>query len=97
MNRFDDRWKIATESARPLWHEATGDLPFGFASRALARWRETPVESWADIFCSFGRRAMIAVLAVSLASAGFAYFQWYETRIEPPALERAVSPESWLP
>lgn len=97
MPDFDQRWHTITSATRPLWHEAAGELPFGFATRVLAQWRRAPAESWEDLLFAIGRRAMIAAIAICLASAGFAYFQWYETRIEPPALERAVNPEAWLP
>ncbi len=88
---IDQRWKTTAAAARPVWHDAAGELPFGFATRTLARWRETPRESWEDILILFGRRTMIAALALCFASAGFAYVNWYDAPIEPPALELVVS------
>lgn len=94
---FDHRWKTAAAAAGPLWHDAAGDIPFGFAARVLARWREAPRESWEDLVILFGRRTMIAAAALCIASASFAYFNWYAMPIEPPALEQAVSLDSIAP
>ncbi len=94
---FDQRWSAAAAAARPLWHEAADETPLGLAARVLARWREAPGESWEDLLILFGRRTMIAAFALFVASAGFAYFNWYAMPIDPPALEQAVSLDSFSP
>ena len=91
MNDFDQRWQKLARHADGLFDETLPELPFGFATRILARSRETAAESWEDIVSAFGRRTMIAALAVCLASAGFAYVRWYDAPIGPPALEQLAS------
>ena len=96
MNDFDQRWQKLAKHADGLFAEALPELPFGFAARILARSRETAVESWEDIISAFGLRAILATTAIGLIAAGLAFSDWYEFRIERPAVERTFTNDlSW--
>jgi hypothetical protein len=96
MNNFDQRWQKLVRHADGLFDEALPELPFGLASRVLARSRETAVESWEDIVSALGLRAILATTAIGLLAAGLAFSDWYEFRIERPAVERTFTNDlSW--
>lgn len=96
MNDFDQRWQKLARRADGLFDEALTELPFGFATRVLARSRENPAESWEDIVSALGLRAVLVTAAVCLVSAGLAFSDWYEFRIERPAVERTFTNDlSW--
>ena len=66
------------------------------ATRILARSRETAAESWEDIVSALGLRAILATTAIGLLAAGLAFSDWYEFRIERPAVERTFTNDlSW--
>jgi len=93
MKPFDQRWQSLAQHARRTPDETPAELPFGFAARIMANLRESEraESSWADLLSIVGLRAVVATTCVFLASAGFAFAEWYEFRIEPPALETAVT------
>lgn len=96
MTDFDQRWQKLAKHADGLLDEALPELPFGYATRILARSRETVAEPWEDIVSALGLRAIFATAAVGLAAAGFAFADWYEFRIERPAVERTITNDlSW--
>ncbi|MBX7207747.1 MAG: hypothetical protein K1X78_05530 [Verrucomicrobiaceae bacterium] len=96
MTDFDQRWQKLARQADGLLDEALPDLPFGCATRVLARSRETVAEPWEDIVSALGLRAIFATVAVGLIAAGFAFADWYEFRIERPAVERTITNDlSW--
>lgn len=96
MNDFDQRWQLLAQHARRIPDEAMTELPLGFATRIMARVRESSGEAWVDVFNILGLRAVLATSFAFLLSAGFAYSDWFENRIEPPALDRIVTSDlSW--
>jgi hypothetical protein len=102
MTDFDQRWQTSTQAARQASTELA-ELPYGFTTRVLARYQESPAEAWADVLGALGMRAMLATAFLFALSASLAAASWYEFRIEPPALENplAVDPltepfSSWL-
>ena len=96
MNNFDQRWQKLARQAEGLFDEALPELPFGFVTRILARSRETAAESWEDIVSALGLRAILATAAIGLLAAGLAFSDWYEFRIERPAVERTFTNDlSW--
>lgn len=97
MNDFDHRWQLLARKAGRLIDENLPNLPRGFATRVLARSRETPEESWEELLGALSLRAVLVTTCLCLVSAGFAFSQWYEFRIERPALERSVTSELPLP
>lgn len=97
MNDFDQRWQTLAQQARQApSEEMDGELPLGFATRVMARAREVSTEPWEDAFNLLGLRALLATAVLFLLSAGFAFSEWYDTRLELPALEKTVTSElSW--
>lgn len=91
MKTFDQRWQQLARQAGRLLDEQLPDLPLGFATRVLARSRETPVESWEELLGSLSLRAVLITGGFCLVSAGFAFAEWYEFRIERPVLEQTVT------
>lgn len=96
MNDFDQRWQELARQADGLFDGALPELPFGFAMRVLARSREATAETWEDIVSTLGLRAILATTAIGLVAAGLAFSDWYEFRIERPAVERTFTSDlSW--
>ncbi len=96
MNDFDQRWQKLAQQADGLFDEAQPELPFGFATRILTRSRESAAASWEDIVSALGLRAILATTAIGLIAAGLAFCDWYEFRIERPAVERTFTNDlSW--
>ena len=93
MNDFDQRWQTLARRASGLPAEADCETPFGFATRVLARCRQTPVEPWEDILSAFGARALLVTSLLALVSAGVGFFDWYDFRIERPKLEQTLTSE----
>lgn len=97
MNNFDQRWQLLARKAGRLLDETLPGLPPGFATRVLARSREAPAESWEELLGTLSLRAVLVTTCLCLVSAGLAFNQWYEFRIEPPILERSLTRELPLP
>ncbi|MCX6858505.1 MAG: hypothetical protein NTV80_26845 [Verrucomicrobia bacterium] len=90
MNDFDQRWQTATQVARQVPAESA-DLPYGFTTRVLACFQESPAEAWSEVLGALGLRAMFATAFLFAISASFAAAHWYEVRIETPVLENPLS------
>jgi hypothetical protein len=97
MNDFDQRWQVLARKAGRLLDESLPGLPPGLAARVLARSREAPVESWEDLLGALSLRAVLVTTCLCLVCAGWAFSEWYEVRIERPALERSMTRELPLP
>lgn len=96
MNDFDQRWQTLAQQARPGPEADLPALPFGFTTRVLAHARETTGEAWEEVLTLFGLRAVLATAIVFLFSASFVLAGWYESRLEPPALDSIVTSDlSW--
>jgi hypothetical protein len=96
MNDFDQRWQKLTRKAASLPTETPAELPFGFATRVLARCRQSPVEPLEDILSAYGVRALFITSCLALVSAGVGFFDWYDFRLERPKLEQALTSDlSW--
>ena len=93
MNDFDQRWQSLTHRATGLPAELDGELPFGFATRVLARCRQSPAEPWEDILSAFGVRALLVTSFLAVVSAGVGFFDWYDFRLERPKLEQTLTSE----
>lgn len=93
MNTFDQRWQSLAQSALQVPDDPAGELPFGFSTQIIARFRNAPMEPWTDIVSLLGLRTALATVLVCLAGAAFAWAEWYDLRIEPPALEKAIAAE----
>lgn len=96
MKDFDQRWQHLAQEARRATEADLPALPFGFTTRVLAQARQTTGEVWVEVLNGLGLRAVLATAVVFGLSAGYAFSGWFESRIEAPALDRAVTMElSW--
>lgn len=97
MNDFDQRWQTLTRHARQAFSEEVSEGPsLGFAIRVMEFAKETSGEGWEEVFNQLGLRAVLATAIVFLMSAGFAFSEWYDPRLELPALGKTVTSElSW--
>ena len=96
MNDFNQRWQTLARQADGLFDEELPELPFGFAARIMARRRDSASESWEDLVSVLGMRAILATAVVCIATAGLAFSNWYEFRIERPVVERTFTSDlSW--
>lgn len=91
MNDFDQRWQKLTSRATGLLDEALPELPLGYATRILARSRETAPETWEDIVSAFGLRAIFATAVLCAVTATLAYRECFPARIEHPVLEQTTT------
>lgn len=67
MNEFERRWKLAADAARTTEPLAAEAMPFGFATRVVAKWRAQPslATVWQRLalrFCT-GLAIVVAVVA----------------------------------
>lgn len=96
MNDFEQRWQLLARKAGRMLDDTLPSLPPGFATRVLAHSQEAAPESWEDLLGALSLRAVMITTCLCLISAGFAFSQWYEFRIERPVLEQTVTNElSW--
>lgn len=96
MNDFEQRWQLMARKAGRMLDETLPALPLGFATRVMARRGDATAESWEELLGALSLRAVVVTACLCLISAGFAFSQWYEFRIERPVLEQSVTNElSW--
>lgn len=94
---FDQRWQTLAAQARQVPEEQSlEDLPLAFTTRVMARAREVSTEAWEEVFNLLGLRAVLATAVVFLLSVGFIASEWYDSRLELPALEKTLTSDlSW--
>jgi hypothetical protein len=93
---FQSRWQTAARRAGRMLDENLPELPLGLATRVLSCSRDPVPESWEDLLGALSLRAVLVTTCLCLVSAGLAFSQWYEVRMERPVLERTVTNElSW--
>ena len=97
MNDFHQRWQTLATSARSTSADITPELPFGFATRIVARFQEAPAEPWLDILSALGLRAVLASALVFIASAALVAVQCYDSVLSPTLIETPLSPRVFLP
>lgn len=96
MNDFDKRWHSAAQAAR-LTPDEPAELPFGFATRVLARFESTPVEPWLDMLTALGLRAVLTTAVLFIASAALVVWQIDVMSLTPTWIETPLSPSVFLP
>jgi hypothetical protein len=98
---FNQRWSTAAKTARQVPDDASEAVPFGFTTRLMARFQESPVESWVDLMTALGLRAVAGAALLFVASAALAFWQldavplvadWIEVPVPLP-----FTPEVLLP
>ncbi len=96
MKDFSRRWQTAAEAARRA-ADLPEELPFGLATRVMARFQAAPVETWGDLLAALGLRAVFASAALFLASAALAVWQVDLVSLAPDWIETPFSPRILLP
>lgn len=96
MNDFDSRWQSAAQAARRSAGEPAG-LPFGFSTRVLARFQNTPAEPWVDLLTALGLRAVLTSALLFVASAALVAWQMDFISLAPSLIETPISPSLFLP
>lgn len=97
MKNFHQRWQTAATSARRVQDDLAPELPYGFATRIVARFQEAPAEPWLDILSALGVRAVLASALVFIASAVLVAAQCYDSVLSPTLIETPLSPRVFLP
>ncbi|MEN3943660.1 hypothetical protein WJU23_20340 [Prosthecobacter sp. SYSU 5D2] len=87
MTDFNNRWQTLSQNARQAPLDPAADLPHGFATRVLALARQPSHEAWEEVLTVLGLRAVLATGGLFLLSASLTFSDWFDTRLEPPALE----------
>lgn len=96
MNDFDQRWQTAAQAARRAAAEPA-ELPFGFTTRVLARFENTPVEPWIDLLTALGLRAVLTSAFLFIASAALVAWQMDFISLAPSWVDAPLSPRLLLP
>jgi hypothetical protein len=98
-NDFNQRWRAAASSARHVADDASEVLPFGFSTRLLARFQESPVEPWVDLMTALGLRAVVTSALLFVASAALVFWQLDAVPLVADWIEVPVpfTPEVLLP
>ncbi len=96
MTDFHQRWQMAAEAARRTKDEPA-DLPYGFTTRVLARFENTPAEPWVDLLTALGLRAMLTSAVLFLASAALVVWQMDFISFTPSWMDASFSPDFFLP
>lgn len=96
MNDFDQRWQTAAQAARRVADEPA-ELPFGFATRVLARFENTPAEPWLDLLTALGLRAVLTSAILFIASAALVAWQVDFVSLAPSWVDAPLSPKLLLP
>jgi hypothetical protein len=93
---FHQRWGAAAKAARQV-SEEPGELPFGFTTRVLARFQETPVEAWVDLVTALGLRAVVTSAVLFAACAALAVWQVDKPPLVPDWIEVPFVPGVFWP
>ena len=72
---FNQRWSTAAKTARQVPDDASEAVPFGFTTRLMARFQESPVEPWVDLMTALGLRAVVTSALLFAASAVLVFWQ----------------------
>jgi hypothetical protein len=96
MNDFHPRWQAAAQAARRAKDELS-ELPYGFTTRVLARFQNTPVEPWVDLLTALGLRAVLTSAVLFLASAALVAWQMDFISLAPSWVDAPLLPKLLLP
>lgn len=96
MKDFHSRWQTATQAARRT-AENPAEMPFGFTTRVLARFENTPAEPWLDLLTALGLRAVLTSAILFIASTALVAWQVDFISLAPSWIEAPISPRLFLP
>lgn len=100
---FNQRWNAVAKAARQVPAEPSEalPLPFGFTTRLMARFQESPVEPWVDLMTALGLRAVVTSALLFAASAALVFWQLDAVPLVPDWIDVPVplpfTPEVLLP
>ena len=74
---FNQRWNAVAKAARQVPAEPSEalPLPFGFTTRLMAHFQESPVEPWVDLMTALGLRAVVTSALLFAVSAVLVFWQ----------------------
>ena len=93
---FDERWKIAAAAARRATKEAPVEMPFGFATRVVARWQAQPTTSLAWLWQKLALRVLGAVLLVLVMLAALDFTENKDRDSWRPEISDTVGESFWM-
>ena len=96
MNDFHSRWQAVAQAARRAKDEPS-NLPFGFTTRVLARFENTPAEPWVDLLTALGIRAVLTSAVLFFVSAAAVAWQMDFISLAPSWVDAPLSPKLFLP
>jgi hypothetical protein len=96
MTDFHQRWQTTAQAARHAT-DAPADLPFGFTTRVLVRFENTPAEPWVDLLTALSLRAVLTSAILFAASAALVAWQVDFVTLAPSWIEAPLSPRLLLP
>jgi hypothetical protein len=91
MNDFNQRWQSAAQTAHHVTDEPA-EMPFGFATRVLARFENSPAEPWVDLLAALGLRAVLTSAALFFVSATLDIVSLTPTWVDAPLLPQLFLP-----
>jgi hypothetical protein len=82
---------VAARRAAAAGNETDAEVPFGFATRVLARAAQPPSETWEDLVSAIGKRVLLVTACLAVIAAGIGYADWYDVRLERPRFEQSLT------
>ena len=92
---FDERWKIAAAAAQRANKENPVAMPFGFATRVVARWPAQPV-SMVWLWQKLALRVLGAVLIVLVTLAALDFTDNRDRDSWRPEISDTVGESFWM-
>jgi hypothetical protein len=96
MKHFPERWQTTTQAARRAPAEAF-EMPPGFATRVLARWKEAPEESLMEVMILFSKRLLMVSAVLFILSTALAAMQVDVTELAPSWIDTPLTARLLLP
>ena len=93
---FYERWNIAAAAARRATKKSPVEMPFGFATRVVARWQEQPVASLASLWQKLALRVLGAVLLVLVTLAALDFTDNRDRDSWRPEISDTVGESFWM-
>jgi hypothetical protein len=94
--KFDERWKIAAEAARHAAPAPATEMPFGFATRVVARWRTLPAPTLTALWQAIALRVLGAMLLLLAVLAALDFSDTREGDSWRPAISDTVGDYFWM-
>lgn len=90
MNRLDANWRRLVKAARTAPRPEPTEAPYGFATRVIARWQESPAPSLLGVWEFLSLRVLAFGCAVMVVSLATGYSVIREELVEAPSVTETV-------